>query len=187
VGGLSKVYKAIDLQSSPPREVAVKVLEGNIDTDPIVRTLFDREVDSLLTLEHPNIVQLIDADVEGGQFFVVLEWIENDLKKAIYKVGSFPWEDFFKYIGLPVLSALAFAHERKVIHRDVKPANVLLTRDGVPKLADFGIAKIKNNLTESSATTIDFLSRPFSPPELDRTFSRDVFGFGVLTLAVISG
>ena len=187
VGGLSKVYKAVDLQSSPPREVAVKVLEGNVDTDPIVRTLFDREVDSLLTLEHPNIVQLIDADVEDGQFFVVLEWIENDLKKAIRKVGSFPWEDFFKYTGLPVLSALAFAHERKVIHRDVKPANVLLTRDGVPKLADFGIAKIKNNLTESSATTIDFLSRPFSPPELDTTFSRDVFGFGVLTLAAISG
>jgi len=187
IGGLSKVYKAYDLQSNPPREVAVKVLEGSADTDPIFHTMFDREVDSLLILEHPNIVQLIDADVDDGQFFLVLEWIENDLKEAIRKQGSFPWEDFFNDVGLPVLSALAFAHERNVIHRDVKPANVLLTLDGVPKLADFGIAKIKNDLTESSETTIDFKSRPFSPPELDSTFSRDVFGFGVLTLAAITG
>jgi serine/threonine protein kinase len=186
-GGFATVYRGVDLGVTPPREVAVKILDGASVEDPLIHTFFDREVQSLLTLEHANIVTLIDAGIDEGehQFYLVLEWIERNLKEWCTDNPSPPWEDFLIDIGLPLSEALAFAHERQIIHRDLKPANVLLTPDNVPKLADFGIAKIKSDLTDSPLTTVDFVSRPFAPPEIDSTFSRDVFGFGVLILSVL--
>jgi len=187
-GGFASVYRGVDLGVTPPREVAVKILDGAAVEDPLLQTFFDREVQSLLSLEHEHIVELVDAglDDEQKQFFLVLEWVERSLKDWCAENPSPPWEDFVIDIGLPLAEALAFAHERQVIHRDLKPANVLLTNDNLPKLADFGIAKIKSDLTDSPHTTVDFVSRPYSPPEVDSTFSRDVFGFGVLLLGVLS-
>lgn len=186
-GGFSTVYRGVDLASRPPKEVAVKILDGAADTDPLVQTFFDREVQSLLALEHPNIVGLVDAGIDSyGQYFLVLEWLEDDLRSWLERNPSPPWEDFIIEIALPIAEALAFAHQRHVIHRDIKPTNVLMAGDGTPKLADFGIAKIKSDLTVSPHTTIDFISRPYAPPEKDSTFSRDVFAFGVLVLNALS-
>lgn len=187
-GGFAQVYRGIDLKSRPPREVAVKILDGTAAEEPLLKTFYDREVESLLTLEHSNIVELIDAGIdEDGKYYLVLEWVENDLRSWLDGRGELPWEDFMRHMGLPLAEALAFAHERQVIHRDIKPGNVLISPGNTPKLADFGIAKIKNDLTLSPHTTIDFMSRPYSPPEKDSTFSRDVFGIGALFIGCISG
>jgi serine/threonine protein kinase len=188
LGGSAQVYRGIDLSSSPPREVAIKILDAAAASEPMLQTFYDREVESLLSLNQPNIVELIDAGIdEEGKYFLVLEWVESDLKTWLSKKDGVPWEDFIRALGIPIAEALAFAHQLKIIHRDVKPGNVLLTKDGVPKLADFGISKIKSDLTVSPHTTVDFMSRPYSPPERDSTFSRDVFGFGVLIVGALSG
>lgn len=188
VGGFAQVYRGIDLNSRPPKEVAVKILDGTAAEEPLLKTFYDREVESLLTLEHSNIVELIDAGVDGdGKYYLVLEWLESDLRTWLQGRGELPWEDFMQHMGLPLVEALAFAHDRKVIHRDIKPGNVLISSGDIPKLADFGIAKIKNDLTLSPHTTVDFMSRPYSPPEIDSTFSRDVFGIGALLIGCISG
>lgn len=189
-GGFSDVYRGVDLRVTPPREVAVKIIEGRASDDQSVpyATFFDREVESLLSLEHPNIVQLFDAGLdESGRYFLVLEWIDNDLATWLKTRGEVLWEDFLNEVGLPLADALSFAHQRRIIHRDVKPGNVLMRPDGTVCLADFGIAKIKNSLTDSQHTTVDFISRPYAPPERDSTFSRDVFGLGVLLVGAISG
>lgn len=187
-GGSAHVFRGVDLDARPPREVAVKVLDGVDFDNPTVKLFYDREVESLLTLDHPNIVELLDAGVDDlGRHYLVLEWVNDDLKSWLSDKEEVPWEDFIQEIGLPIARALAFAHERKIIHRDVKPGNVLLASDGRPKLADFGIAKIKSDLMSSPHTTIEFLSRPYAPPERDSTYSRDVFGFGALVVGAISG
>ncbi|MGE0304265.1 MAG: AAA domain-containing protein [Acidimicrobiia bacterium] len=188
-GGFATVYRGVDLSARPPVEVAVKVLDGAALEVPLLQTFFDREVESLLTLEHENIVELIDAGVDDdGRYFLALEWVDQDLRTWLDQHPELGWEEIVEQIALPLATALAFAHERHVIHRDLKPANVLITGDDppIPKLADFGISKIKSDLTASSHTTIDFMSRPYSPPEQDSTYSRDVFGFGVLLLGAIS-
>ena len=189
-GGFSDVYRGVALGVTPPREIAVKIIEGRASEDQGVPygTFFDREVESLLSLEHPNIVQLFDAGLdESGRYFLVLEWIDNDLSTWLKARGEVLWEDFLNEVGLPLADALSFAHQRMIIHRDVKPGNVLIKPDGTVRLADFGIAKIKNSLTDSPHTTVDFISRPYAPPERDSTFSRDVFGLGVLLVGAISG
>ncbi len=187
-GGFAQVYRGIDLNSRPPKEIAVKILDGTAAEEPLLKTFYEREVESLLTLEHPNIVELIDAGVdENGKYYLVLEWVENDLRSWLVGRGELPWEDFMSHMGLPLASALAFAHQKQVIHRDIKPGNVLIGAGNIPKLADFGIAKIKTDLTLSPHTTVDFMSRPYSPPEKDSTFSRDVFGLGALLIGAISG
>lgn len=187
-GGFSQVHRAVDLRTTPPREVAVKLLSPSAAEDHLIELFFNREVDSLLSLEHPNIVELLDAGrEETGEHYLVLEWVNEDLPGRLS--GAIPgFDDFVSTIALPLASALSFAHERSIVHRDVKPTNVLVTPEGYPKLADFGISKLKSSLTASPHTAAEFLSRPFSPPEKDSTsaFSRDVFGFGVLMLDCLS-
>ncbi len=97
---------------------------------------------------------------------------------------SLGWDSFYELFGRGLLSALAFAHERQFIHRDIKPKNILVTRDGLAKIADFGIARIKR-FVEPGVTLADFVSRPFTPPELDEgtfDYARDVYSFGALAL-----
>jgi len=187
IGGSAKVFRGVDLSIIPPRDVAIKILDASAASEPILLTFFNREVESLLSLEHQNIVELIDAGIdEEGKYFLALEWVDSDLKTWLANREEIDWEDFMMALGMPIANALSFAHQNKIIHRDVKPGNVLITLDGVPKLADFGISKIKNELTFSPHTTADFISRPYSPPEKDSTFSRDVFGFGVLLVSSLS-
>lgn len=183
-GGLSAVHRAVDLATDPPRNVAVKIL-NRIEDDALIDLFFDREVEALRKLKHPNIVELLEAgrDPHTGDHYLVLEWVESDLM-TLLSPGPIPFDDFVARYALPLSSALALAHERRVVHRDVKPANVLVGEDGTAKLADFGISKIKSSLTVSPHTAAEFLSRPYAPPEQESTssYTRDVFGFGVLML-----
>ncbi len=182
-GGMSWVYPCIDLNSG--NRVAVKVIEPLREIDNIQETIFAREM-NVRDLSHPNIAALHGSGrlEDTGQFYLVFDWIDNDLKKWVEKNRPLLADDFVEQIALPLLSGLAFAHGHDVAHRDVKPSNVLITGGNTPQLADFGVSKVNHGLVESGPTVVDFVSRPFAPPEGHNTsgYSRDVFSFGVLLL-----
>lgn len=182
-GGMSTIYRCVKLSDGQP--VAVKVIEPNPKIDQLDETIFDREM-NVSRLDHPNIVRLHDSGrlEETGQFFLVFDWIDHDLQDWVAARRPLGADDFVEEIALPILQALTYAHERDVVHRDVKPSNILIADDGSPKLTDFGISKVKDKLSERGLTVGDFISRPFSPPEIQHTssYSRDVFAFGALLL-----
>lgn len=182
-GGMADIYKAYDIHECC--DVAVKLFRKGEFEDEVLLEAYDREVRALRALRHPHIVKLKDEGVDllTGSRFLVLEWMPSDVS-VLLKSVSRGWDSFYTEIGRPLLKALAFAHSRQVIHRDVKPRNVLLDDAGVPKLADFGISKIRTWL-EPGLTLNEFVSRPFCPPEIDDgsyTPTRDVFGFAALAV-----
>ncbi|MCK2240985.1 MULTISPECIES: bifunctional serine/threonine-protein kinase/DEAD/DEAH box helicase [unclassified Crossiella] len=186
-GGASTVVKAIDTQNG--HVVAVKLIP-RADTDDTHRVFFQREVAALGRLTHPNIVSLLDhgEDEAEDTFYLVFPWVEKRLREVLPPPEQdFGWDDFANTFGLPLLNALAYAHERDVVHRDVKPGNILISEDQTPLLADFGISKIRSHLTE--ATVAEFVSRPYSPPELDGmgSASRDLWGFAATAVGCLTG
>ncbi len=190
-GGMATVYRATDVQTG--ETVAVKmfrVAEGAEEVDVLDET-FRREVAALQELRHPNIVGLRDFvnDGPGQETFLVLDWTEHSLRERVGKVAAEGWDSFYEDVARPLLLALNFAHERYCIHRDVKPSNVLVSEDGVVKLADFGIAKLKNWINPG-VTLAAHQTPPYAPPEPDdgsATYTRDVFSFAVTMLECFIG
>jgi serine/threonine protein kinase len=183
-GGMADILRAVDTQASG-RPVAIKLFRFREADDEYEREAFEIELRALRDLRHPGIVELIDSGTDSkGRRYLVLEWIERTL---IDHVRSMPqgsgWDDLASTILIPLLRALDFAHGRGCIHRDLKPANVLITEEGEPKLADFGIAKLKRYL-DQSVTMRDFCTPPFCPPEPDdgtHQYARDVYAFAALS------
>lgn len=185
---MAEVYKAYDINTS--NHAAVKLfLRGNIE-DEVLKETFEREIRALKELRHPNIVELLDWGVDGsnGNHYLVLEWMESDLG-CLKSVPAFSgWDSFYSDVGRPLLKALAFAHSRQIVHRDVKPKNILMDATGTPKLADFGISKLKTWL-EPGVTLNQFASRPFCPPEPNDgsyEYARDVFAFAAVAVQCLS-
>ncbi|MBZ5664210.1 MAG: protein kinase [Acidobacteriia bacterium] len=185
---MAEVYKAYDVHES--RTVAVKLFQQGAIEEEILKEAFDRELRSLKELRHPNIVQLLDSGIDKatGKQFLVLEWMDSDLSNRTERPAYQGWDSFYVEIGRPLLKALAFAHSRQVIHRDVKPKNILLDAAGAPKLADFGISILKTWL-EPGITLKEFASRPFCPPEANDgsfEYTRDVFGYAATAVQCLS-
>ncbi len=184
-GGMTTVYKGYDIMANT--QVAIKRFDRDVNLPNIDKEAFEREVEALKTLTHPNIIRILDSGEDSeGKLFIVLELMDHDLLKEKERVGpAFEgWDSFTELIILPLLDALAYAHEKAIAHRDVKPANILVATDGTIKLADFGISKLKRTL-KPRETLRTFMSPPFSSPEIDdgsHTYSRDVFSIGVLYL-----
>jgi len=179
-GGMAEVYRANDMLANG-RRVAVKLFTQRNIEEEISAESFWRETQALKELKHPGIVELLDSgkDKNTGNHFLVLEWMEKDLTKLLEESPPDGWDSFWQAIALPILKALAFSHNRNCVHRDIKPSNILVGGDGKPKLADFGISKLKGFL-QPSVTLREFVSRPFTPPEEDDgsyTYTRDVFSF----------
>jgi superfamily I DNA and/or RNA helicase/serine/threonine protein kinase len=186
---MADVYQASDMLDDL-RRVAVKLFKHEQLEQEILAESFRRETQALKELKHPGIVELLDSgvDEETGQHFLVLEWMEKDLATLLKEAPPDGWDSFWKAIALPVLEALAFSHSRTIIHRDIKPNNILVGSDGRLKLADFGISKLKSYF-QPSITLKDFVSRTFTPPESDDgsyTYTRDVYSFGVLVLKCLT-
>src|SRR5437764_15298907 len=136
---MSSVYRAHD--SLLERYVALKVLHEQYSEDEDCVERFKREARSVAQLQHPNIVTVIDRGEQGGRQYIVFEYIEGEnLKELVVRKGHLEAREALE-IALEVARGLAFAHQNGLVHRDVKPQNVLLNGDGRAKVTDFGIAR----------------------------------------------
>lgn len=195
VGGTAHIYKARD-HDRDGTLVAVKLFDSAALEDEVLRESFLRERESLEALDHPNIVKLYAAgfDAGRGQHYVALEWIDEHLLEYIErrtKEGADEarnpgagWDSFSQLVLAPVLTGLGVAHGRRILHRDIKPQNILVDPAGVPKLADFGLAKLLDSL-RLGMTVREFHSKPYAAPERYRgelDARSDLYSLGVTTL-----
>jgi eukaryotic-like serine/threonine-protein kinase len=138
-GGMSSVFKAHDRVLE--RNVAVKILDDRYGEDDEFVQRFRQEARAVAQLSHPNIVTVIDRGEDGGRQYIVFEYVEGEnLKDLVARTGPLPIEQALGF-GIQVARGLAFAHQFGLVHRDVKPQNVLLNGDGDVKVTDFGIAR----------------------------------------------
>lgn len=187
-GSIASVFRAYDTHEE--RHIALKIFRAIDGSDPVIKESFRRETLALSDLKHNHIVKILDSgsDTETSEHFIAMEWVENNLEKLLQNDSYDSWDSFFSKIGRDILEALAFAHSRGTVHRDIKPSNILITKEGMAKICDFGISKIRNFLTPG-VTLAQFASFPYAPPELDDgsySYSRDVFGFAVLSIAALT-
>jgi serine/threonine protein kinase/beta-lactam-binding protein with PASTA domain len=189
-GGMATVYQARDLRLD--RIVAVKIMHSGLADDPEFVARFEREARSAARLSHPGVVSVFDQGDDAGTLFLVMEYVPGlTLRDLIRKDAPMGPSKALELIE-PVLAALAAAHQAGMIHRDVKPENVLLADDGRIKVADFGLARAVNAETQHTATggvligTVSYLS-----PELvvdGKADARsDVYAVGVLLYEMLTG
>src|SRR5687767_3381470 len=151
-GGMAEVYLARDQLLDRP--VALKVLFPELSVDRSFVERFRREAQAAANLSHPNIVSVYDWGEEEDTYFIVMEFIDGRPLSTVIRSQGHLLPDRAAAIGADVAAALSFAHRNGVVHRDVKPGNVLIDSDGHVKVADFGIARAKNtdeNLTQTGA------------------------------------
>ena len=188
-GGMADVYEA--WQPSVKRRIAAKRLKAHLATDVEVRSRFEEEAMFLGRLNHPNIVQVIDYSSEKLTLF--MEFIEGKpLDEVLGELDRFPLEETMRIIS-GVLDGLAYAHERHIIHRDVKPGNIFLTNDHQVKLGDFGIASIIGSEVKDTAGTEDsWAGTPsyISPEQLTGApvdGRADIYAVGVTLYLLLTG
>jgi serine/threonine protein kinase len=191
-GGMGEVYRAVRADGQFTKEVAVKLVRGGFDSKFVVER-FRTERQILATLDHPNIAHLLDGGTtDDGIPYLVMELIEGDRIDHYCDDRKLSITERLKLFR-HVCAAVQYAHQRLVIHRDIKPSNVLVTKDGVPKLLDFGIAKIFDpTAADGGETTI---GRPMTPeyasPEQIRgepiTTASDVYSLGVVLYQLLTG
>lgn len=187
-GGMSVVYKAKDAVEE--RFVAVKILKEEFCNDEDFIRRFNNEANAAKKLSHPYIVEIFDVGCDGDTHYIVMELIEGiTLKEYIIAKHSLKWRDTLNITG-QILTALDHAHEHKIIHRDIKPQNIMLTPGGVVKLADFGIAKVVSGATKSatpdSAGSVHYLS----PEQARGGFvdeRTDIYSTGIMMFEMVTG
>ena len=187
-GGMAVVYKGKDKLLN--RYIAVKILRPEFTKDITFVENFKRESQAAAGLSHPNIVGVYDVGREGNINYIVMELIEGDtLNKIIEREAPM---DFRKVIDISkqVAAALRVAHKNKIIHRDVKPHNIMVTNDGVVKLADFGIARAVNDATLSTGSKIVGSVHYFSPEQARGNYvdeRSDIYSLGIVMYEMLTG
>src|SRR6202020_177890 len=159
-GGMGEVYRAKDTRLD--RTVAVKILPSHLSDHPEAKQRFDREARAISSLNHPNICTLHDVGHQDGVDFLVMECLEGETLADRLRKGPLPTEQVLKY-GIEICEGLERAHKSGVVHRDLKPGNVMLTKTGA-KLMDFGCAKS----TLAAVTPASSLSMTMSRPSADQ-------------------
>jgi serine/threonine protein kinase len=197
---MGEVYKAMDTKLG--RTIAVKVLPAEVSTDPAHLRRFEREARAVSALHHPNIVAVYDVGQEGPTSYIAMELVDGQTLRDALAGGPLPVRKLLD-IALQIADALAAAHEAGIIHRDVKPSNVVLSKDGFVKLLDFGLSKrppiktpesdsktLTHSLSETTpgalVGTVEYMS-PEQASGRPIDFRSDQFSFGVLLYEMASG
>ena len=187
-GGMATVYKARCLVLK--RYVAVKVLREEYTTDNEFIKRFNTEAESAASLTHPNIVSVYDVGKEGNLYYIVMELIKGKtLKEIILEDGKMGWKWSVK-IARQIASALETAHRNNIIHRDIKPHNIIITEEGVAKVTDFGIAKAVSNSTITAFGTTIGSVHYFSPEHAKGGYTdakSDLYSLGVVIYEMVTG
>ena len=187
-GGMANVYLAWD--TILEREVAVKILRGDLADDEKFIRRFQREANSASSLKHPNIVEMYDVGEDNGKYFIVMEYVDGKtLKSLIKKRGALNLTESID-IMMQLTSGIACAHDSYIIHRDIKPQNVMILEDGRVKITDFGIAMALNN-NELTQTNSVMGSVHYLPPEQasgsGSTIKSDIYSLGILMFELLTG
>jgi eukaryotic-like serine/threonine-protein kinase len=187
-GGMANVYLAYD--TILERNVAVKVLRGDLANDEKFVRRFQREALSASSLSHPNIVEVYDVGEDNGVYYIVMEYIEGrHLKQLLKKRGKLTMEEAVD-IMLQVSDGLACAHDSYIIHRDIKPQNIMILENGMVKITDFGIAMALNS-TQLTQTNSVMGSVHYLPPEQASgkgcTIQSDIYSMGILFYELLTG
>ncbi len=188
VGGMSVVYKAADSVES--RYVAIKVLKSEFLSDERFRRRFLNESRAIAMLSHPNIVDVYDVNFEGDIQYIVMEFIEGrTLKEYMEFTGAIPENEAIGYIK-QTLRALRHAHERGIVHRDIKPQNIMLLDDGTIKVMDFGIAHVSNaetiTMTDTAIGSVHYIS-PEQARGQQTDEKSDIYSTGVMLYEMVTG
>ena len=187
-GGMADVYLAHD--SFLNREVAVKILRGKLSLDPVALLRFQREANAASRLNHPNIVEIYDVGEDEGQHFIVMEYIRGKtLKELIAARGAMDQQEALQIMD-QLLAAIIEAHKNNIIHRDIKPQNILIKDDGTVKIADFGIATVSDAVQLTQTDTV-LGSVHYLAPELARgeaaSFQSDIYALGITLYEMLTG
>jgi Tol biopolymer transport system component len=199
---MGEVYRARDARLG--REVAIKVLPAEKFSDPARRARFEREARAVAALNHPHIVTIHEIETADGVDFIVMEYVPGQTLDSVIPKHGMPWKEALR-VAIPIADALAAAHAKGIVHRDLKPANVAVTREGVVKVLDFGVAKLlweevdENGETLTTATGPAALTGPggitgtaayMSPEQATggKVDARtDIFSFGALLYEMVTG
>ena len=172
------------------RYVAVKVLRDEFTTDEEFIKRFAAEAQSAASLTHPNIVSIYDVGHEDNLYYIVMELIKGKtLKQIINEDGKLPWK-WSLNIASQIASALETAHRNKIIHRDIKPHNIIITEDGIAKVTDFGIAKVVSNSTITAFGATIGSVHYFSPEHAKGGYTdekSDIYSLGVVMYEMLTG
>lgn len=188
-GGMANVYKSLDKQLG--RYVAVKVLKEDYRDDKEFVHRFNVEARAAASLSNPHIVSIYDVGCEAGLHYIVMELIEGEtLKDYIERSGIIPWRDAAEY-SIQICEGIEEAHNNSVVHRDIKPQNIIMTTDGVLKITDFGIARATSQATMTMVSNNTIGTAHYLSPEQARggyTDERtDIYSMGVVMYEMLTG
>ena len=187
-GGMAVVYRGVDLLLQ--RDVAIKVLREGYASDPAFLARFRREAQAAARLHHPNIVTVYDVGQDGSQNYIVMEYVDGqDLKSYIRQRGRLSVAEALN-IAIQICAGAGHAHKAGVIHCDIKPQNVLVTKDGLVKVTDFGIARALSELALTEAETVWGSPLYFSPEQAagePPSPASDVYSIGVTLFEMLAG
>ena len=186
-GGMADVYLANDELLG--RKVAIKTLHAQFAVDPTFITRFKREARAAANLHHPNIIDVYDWGNDGDYYFLVMEYVKGrTLKDIILQESPLSFEKIIKYT-MQICDALDTAHKNDLIHRDIKPQNIIISDDDIPKITDFGIAKsLTSTLTQGS--TVFGTANYISPEQAEATgigLTSDIYSLGIVIYEMASG
>ena len=198
-GGMGVVYRAKDTRLN--RTVAIKILPEQLSNNPLVRERFDREARAIASLSHPHICTLYDVGHQGGIDYLVMEYLEGEILADRLKKGRLALDQALRY-AVEIADALDCAHRRGVVHRDIKPGNIMLTGCGA-KLLDFGLAKVKIVGAGERMTALSTQTTPLTvagtilgtlqymaPEQLEgkeADLRTDIFALGTLLYEMVTG
>lgn len=187
-GGMADVFLAMDTILN--REVAIKILRSELCTDPVSVVRFEREAQAATTLSHPNIVEIYDVGEYKGHRYIVMEYVPGrTLKQVIRSRGSLEPDEAVD-IEKQLVSAVSEAHHKGIIHRDIKPQNIIVKSDGSIKILDFGIAIAKGNIQVTQANNV-MGSVHYLAPELAKgkpaSVQSDIYALGIVLFEMLSG